>query len=247
MLRPKIQNIYDDPDFFAGYQELRRTESGINAALEQPAFRRLLPPLAGLRILDLGCGFGHFARYARQQQASEVYAIDSSTKMLAEAIRLTNDAQIKYVQTSIEEFPPKETAFDLVVSSLALHYVHNYESVVRKVHTALRAGGRFVFSVEHPICTANPIGWYCDAFQNELHWPLDRYGEEGKRSTKWFVDGVIKFHRTTGTYVNSLTEAGFKILRLEEPQPLPEAVQKQPKLTLHSRRPVVLLLSAEKL
>ncbi len=52
------QNIYDDPVFFAGYSELRRTERGRNAALEQPALERLLPRvLDGLRVLDLGCGF----------------------------------------------------------------------------------------------------------------------------------------------------------------------------------------------
>lgn len=49
------QNIYDNPDFFAVYDSLRETGSGLNEALEQPAFRRLLPPeITGLRVLDLG-------------------------------------------------------------------------------------------------------------------------------------------------------------------------------------------------
>jgi ubiquinone/menaquinone biosynthesis C-methylase UbiE len=244
----EIQNIYDDPDFFQGYHELRRTETGLNAVLEQPALRRLLPPLTGLRILDLGCGFGNFARYARQQQAAEVYGIDSSGRMLDEAKQLTKDDDIHYLHVSMEEFVPEEHSFDLATSSLALHYVRDYASVLRKVCSALKPKGYFVFSVEHPICTANPIGWCKDPLsQRELHWPLDRYREEGKRNTTWFVGNVIKFHRTTETYVNGLIEAGFKILRLEEPEPLPKSIQEQPEFSLHRRRPPVLLLSAEKI
>ena len=59
------QNIYDDETFFAGYRQLRDTDAGINGAVKIPAMRALLPPLAGCTVLDLGCGFGDFARYAR--------------------------------------------------------------------------------------------------------------------------------------------------------------------------------------
>jgi ubiquinone/menaquinone biosynthesis C-methylase UbiE len=60
------QNIYDDPRFYASYEQLRRTGAGLSDAIEQPALLAMLPqPLAGLRVLDLGCGFGDFARKVR--------------------------------------------------------------------------------------------------------------------------------------------------------------------------------------
>ncbi|MGK9169071.1 class I SAM-dependent methyltransferase [Inquilinus limosus] len=242
------QNIYDDPVFFAGYAALREAESGLNAVLEQPALARLLPAsLAGLRILDLGCGFGDFARAARARGAASVLAIDVSAKMLAEARRRTEDPAIRYEQAAIETLEMGEGAFDLAVSSLALHYIADYADAVRRIAVALAPGGRFVFSVEHPICTALGGGqWHHDEASRELHWPVDRYGEEGRRDTRWFVDGVVKHHRTVASYVNGLIDAGLALARLEEPEAEPAALQARPGLALQRRRPPFLLLAADK-
>lgn len=244
----KPQNVYDDPVFFAGYAALRETESGLNAVLEQPALARLLPAsLAGLRILDLGCGFGDFARAARAQGAASVLAVDVSEKMLAEARRRTDDPAIRYEQAAIETLAVEEGVFDLAVSSLALHYVADYAGAVRRIAAALVPGGRFVFSVEHPMCTALGGGqWHRDAEGAELHWPVDYYGEEGRRDTRWFVDGVVKYHRTVATYVNGLIDAGLALARLEEPEADPAAAQARPELALQRRRPPFLLLAADK-
>ncbi|OWJ68796.1 class I SAM-dependent methyltransferase [Inquilinus limosus] len=241
------QNIYDDPAFFAGYAALRDTEGGLNAALEQPALARLLPPLAGLRVLDLGCGFGDFARAVRAQGAASVLGVDVSAKMLTEARARTDDPAIRYEQAAIETLALEERAFDLAVSSLALHYVADYAGAVRRVAAALAPGGRFVFSVEHPMCTALGGGqWHCDAAGEPQHWPVDRYGEEGRRDTRWFVDGVVKYHRTVAGYVNGLVEAGLVLARLGEPEADPAALAARPDLALHRRRPPFLLLAADK-
>lgn len=66
------QNIYDQPDFFAGYSQFRRSREGLAGALEWPTLQAMLPPLAGLHVLDLGCGFGAFARWAREMGAHQV-------------------------------------------------------------------------------------------------------------------------------------------------------------------------------
>lgn len=55
---PRPQNVYDDPVFFEGYKNLRQKDSGLNGVLEIPAFHALLPKLQGLKVLDLGAGFG---------------------------------------------------------------------------------------------------------------------------------------------------------------------------------------------
>jgi SAM-dependent methyltransferase len=66
------QNIYDDPAFFMGYSQLPRSLDGLAAAPEWPMLRALLPSMAGLLVVDLGCGFGWFCRWARQAGAAHV-------------------------------------------------------------------------------------------------------------------------------------------------------------------------------
>lgn len=246
---PAPQNVYDDPRFYAGYAELRRSGTGLNEVLEQPALHRLLPPsLRGLRILDLGCGFGDFARAARAHGAASVVGIDASERMLAEAHARTDDPAITFRQIPIEALAPEDPPFDLVVSSLALHYVADYRGALRRIAALLVEGGHLVFSVEHPICTALPEQQWCrgvDGAPN--HWPVDRYRDEGPRATSWFIDGVTKYHRTVETYVNGLLDEGFRLTRLEEPAPLDDALARNAALGLHRRRPPFLLLAATRL
>lgn len=237
-------NIYDNPDFFRGYRELRMNDSGLNGALEEPAIRRHLPALSGLSVVDLGCGFGHFARWAAEHGAADVLAVDVSARMLAEAERLTKDRKITYVHSAMEELALQRANHDLVVSSMALHYVAGYDHIVQTAFDGLRPGGRFVFSVEHPICTADPQGWWTNQAGDALHWPLDRYQERGARRTRWFVDGVEKQHRTVSDYVNGLIAGGFTILALDEPVPAPDALHRRPDLAREFRRPSMLVLSA---
>jgi len=241
------QNVYDDPVFFNGYKKLRQNDTGLNGALEVPALHALLPNLSGKSILDLGCGFGDFARYARGAGVHSVTAVDVSQKMISEAERLTEDDLISYIHCSIEDFSPDEAeSFEITTSSMALHYIRDYPAVVSQVFLGLVPGGRFVFSVEHPACTANPIGWHRSSDGVPLHWPLDRYQDEGARQTSWFVQDVTKYHRTVESYVMPLLTQGFRLDYLGEPKPLPEFLEARPELSETLRRPPVLLLSATK-
>jgi ubiquinone/menaquinone biosynthesis C-methylase UbiE len=240
------QNIYDDAAFFEGYAELRRTESGLNAVLEQPAMMRLLPPsMSGLRVLDLGCGFGNFSRLARAGGAREVVGLDVSVRMLAEAAKRTDDPAITYARCPIEQLGPEHGTFDLVCSSLALHYVSDYQDALRRIAAATVAGGQLLFSVEHPMWTSRAEqAWHRAADGTIMHWPVDQYHQEGERRTKWFVDGVVKYHRTVSTYLNGVTNAGFAIRQIDEPCPAAEDIAKQPRLDAFRRCPNFLLVSA---
>lgn len=79
------QNIYDRPDFFAGYSQLPRQRHGLAGAPEWPAIRAMLPDIAGRRVLDLGCGFGWAARWMRESGARSVLGIDLSERMIDRA------------------------------------------------------------------------------------------------------------------------------------------------------------------
>ena len=119
------QNIYDDETFFAGYARLGRSVEGLEGAAEWPVLRALLPELKGAKVLDLGCGYGWFCRWAREQGADEVLGIDVSEKMLGRARKTTDDPAIGYARQDLERLALQRDSFDLVYSALAFHYIEN--------------------------------------------------------------------------------------------------------------------------
>src|SRR6516225_7116515 len=139
------QNIYEDEEFFAGYSRLRRSVEGLDGAPEWPALQALLPDLRECNVLDLGCGFGWFCRWARQQGAARVLGIDVSEKMLARARAASEDVAITYTRADMEHLDLPPASFDLVYSSLALHYVENLSGLLAQAHRTLVPGGRLVF------------------------------------------------------------------------------------------------------
>lgn len=241
------QNKYDDPAFFANYSQMARSTGGLDAAGEWPAFRALLSELRDKRVLDLGCGFGWHCRYAREQQAQSVVGVDISEKMLARARESTSDAAIEYRQMAIEDIDFPAGEFDVVLSSLAFHYVERFDTVCQKVHHCLVPGGAFVLSVEHPIFTALAAqDWYYGQHGERLHWPVDHYQDEGRRLARFLDHDVVKYHRTVATYVNALIESGLTITKLSEPQPIQEMLDAHPEWRDETRRPMFLLIAAVK-
>jgi ubiquinone/menaquinone biosynthesis C-methylase UbiE len=240
------QNIYDDEAFFAGYHALRESQSGLNEAIEDPAVCELMPSILGKRVLDLGSGFGDFCRYAVAQGASQITGVEISEKMLKEAQRRTHESGVAFVRAAIEDFEIGRDRYDLIVCRMALHYVQDYGQIANRAAWGLRPGGSFVFSVEHPICTALCIGWHKNERGEEDFWPVDGYGKEGLRKQHWFVDGVIKYHRTVATYVNTLVDAGLTIMRLLEPQVQQEFRDQCPDLVSSLRRPPIMVVRADR-
>jgi len=241
------QNKYDDNHFFAMYEKMPRSEHGLKRAGEWPVFKSLLPDLKNKCVLDLGCGFGWHCRYVRQQQASSVIGIDISEKMLKRAQEKTDDPQISYIHMPIEDINFSDAQFHLVISSLVFHYIDSFEAICKKVYDCLKPGGSFVFSVEHPIFTTRKEQeWYYDAQGNRLHWAVDNYQVEGIRETAFLTDNVIKYHRTFSSYINNLIDAGFQISAVKEPTPSEEMIKNDPEIKDEARRPMFLIIAAEK-
>jgi SAM-dependent methyltransferase len=239
------QNIYDDPAFFEAYSRLERSVEGLDGAAEWPAMRALLPDLRGLRIVDLGCGYGWFCRFAREQGAARVLGLDVSERMLARARADTADPGIDYVRADMERLAlPAGASFDLAYSSLALHYVENLAGLLAEVHRALVPGGRLVFSVEHPIFTAPAHPGWRVAADGRRTWPVDGYLAEGPRTTEWLAPGVVKQHRTLGTILNLLIGLGFAPAHVEEWGPTEAQVAARPEWAEERERPPFLLVAA---
>jgi len=224
-----------------------RSKNGLEGAGEWHELKNMLPDFKDKRVLDLGCGFGWHCRYAVENGARSVIGIDISQKMLSEAKSKTKCGNIEYICMPIEDIDFPEESFDVVISSLALHYIKSFEDVLDRVYKCLSRGGDFIFSVEHPIFTAQgPQDWYYDDKGNILHWPVDHYFTEGIRNAKFLGEEVIKYHRTLTTYLNSLIKIGFEITGVVEPKPAENMLNTVPGMRDELRRPMMLLVSARK-
>jgi SAM-dependent methyltransferase len=148
------QNIYDNEEFFAAYSRLQRSVEGLGGAPEWPTFACPAAGPARVQGPDLGCGFGWFCRWARQQGAAQILGIDVSERMLARGRAATADPAITYTTADMEQLDLPADAFDLVYSSLALHYVENLSGLMSQAYRSLVPDGALVFAVEHPIFTA---------------------------------------------------------------------------------------------
>lgn len=240
------QNIYDDPAFFDGYSRLPRSVGGLDAAPEWPVLRSMLPEVRGRRVVDLGCGYGWFCRWVREAGAADVLGVDVSEKMLERARSELADPAITYARADLETIELPVDRFDLAYSSLALHYIADVARLMREIYDSLVAGGSFVFSTEHPILMASRnASWQRDDGGRRI-WPVDSYHDEGPRTTEWFTPGVVKYHRTLATTLNSLIDAGFTITRVEEFGPTPEQIAADPALEKERDRPMFLLVSARR-
>ena len=269
------ENKYDNDIFFEKYSQMERSKKGLSGAGEWETLKALLPDFQGQRLLDLGCGYGWHCIYAMEHGAVSAVGVDISGKMLEVAREKTEDSRVRYVECAMEDIDFPDESFDVVLSSLAFHYVESFSQVVDKVSIekvleavgvtkivtvapldlelavntvkdSLAPGGYFVFSVEHPVFTAyGSQDWYYDENGNILHFPVDNYYYEGKRKAVFLGEEVVKYHRTLTTYLNTLLTHGFELSQVVEPQP-PESMLHIPGMLDEMRRPMMLIVSARK-
>ncbi|KAF2122893.1 S-adenosyl-L-methionine-dependent methyltransferase [Lophiotrema nucula] len=247
--------IYDRPTFFNNYLTLPRSQKGLDGAPGWPKLREMVGDVAAETVLDLGCGLGWFSRYAAQSGAASVIASDISNRMIERAKEMTAQeafgTKIEYGVKDLNDglgADGGKEKYDLVYSSLALHYLPN-ESVARllkEIFASIKPGGRFVFSIEHPIFTSpsNPVPTTLP--DGREIWPFDSYGNESIRETSW-MGGVTKYHRTMQTYLKSLIDAGFVLKDLVEWLASGVDVNTMfPEWSIEKERPMFLLVKVEK-
>jgi len=242
------QNIYDNQTFFDGYKKLRENQNSANIIIEKPCIFSLLPDMTNKNVLDMGCGYGENCKEFIRLGASLVQGIDISNKMLEVAMSENSDDKIIYSNISMEDIKKIETKFDVVISSLAVHYISNFKKLTQDVFNLLNDNGVFIFSQEHPLTTAPVKGWSWvkDEDGNKLHYCLSDYSLTGERKVSWIVDEVIKYHRTFSDIINALTESGFYIDKMIEPIPSEEIINKIPAYKYDYHKPDFLVAKAIK-
>ena len=242
----KTQNIYDNETFFEGYKKIRQDKQSANILEEIPAIYSLAPDLHGKDVIDLGCGYAEHCAHFKKMGAKEVVGVDISEKMLEVAKR--ENPGIKFVRADISDLSFVHKKYDVVFSSLTLHYIKDFNSLAKQVFAILKKGGEFIFSQEHPFSTAPIDGpkWIKNEKGETVAYNLSDYALSGKRKVNWLVEDVIMYHRTFSEVINALIDAGFKVERVLEPLPSKAAIKKEPKLKRRYHKPNFLIIKAVK-
>jgi ubiquinone/menaquinone biosynthesis C-methylase UbiE len=134
-------------------------------SLERRVLEPLLPTVAGLDIIDLGCGTGRWLEVLKQSGARSLLGVDFSREMLEVAASKLGDAA-QLVQGNCVGVPLADNSVDLVLCNFVLSYVEDPETLLKKVRGALRPGGSLFITDLHP-GTAAALNWRRGAGSNE--------------------------------------------------------------------------------
>jgi SAM-dependent methyltransferase len=236
---PIARAAYDEfADAFAARIETKAHK----AFYDRPAVLALLPPVAGKRVLDAGCGPGIYAELLVSLGA-EVVGIDASPRMVELANqRLQGKASIVEADLGRALDFLESTSFDVIVSALKLDYVRDGNAMFREFFRLLRAPGHLVFSAHHPFDEFHdhhPEGNYfeLELVDYEFDWPS--YGVRVR---------VPYYRRPLSGMVGPLLAAGFVLEGLVEPRPIPEFQKEEPSdYTKLNRQPGFICFRAVKI
>lgn len=198
-----------DYDGFATAYSARNENSLFNAFYERPEMIRLAGDVAGLEILDAGCGSGPLMEALRAKDGV-VSGFDLSPAMVELAReRLGEDADVRVADLGAP-LPLPDDKFDLVVASLALHYVEDWASALAELRRVLKPGGRLTVSIIHPMV-------YAIVYPEADYFALTQYSEDYDygEETVW----MTYWHRPLQDVINTFIDSGFRIKMVTEPPP----------------------------
>ena len=240
----KGPEFYDDPAIFETYWQRRARSESANAMLEAPVIAELVGHAEGLRVLDLGCGDAQYGRELLEQGCAEYVGLDGSENMVKEARKTLAGTSGTVVHGTIEDLQADTDRYDLVVSRLVLHYIADLRATFSEVYRCLKPGGRFVFSVEHPVVLS------CNASLEQSarrgSWIVDDYFVTGQREVQWLGGSVVKYHRTVEDFFMLLQQAGFQVEMLRESKPDRQRFSSEEEYQRRARIPLFLFLVGRK-
>ena len=203
---------YDE--FAAEYAE-RAEVSAHNALYDRPAVLEVAGDVAGLQLLDLGCGPGLYAEQLAKRGAT-VYGIDESPEMVRLASeRVSPPAQFRVhdLNHPIDWLP--DGSFDIAVMALVIHHLDDRRLVLSEAYRLLRPGGRLVVSTHHPTSDWHRLGG--------SYFEIERISEIWQDRLN-----VTYWRQPLRATCDEFTNAGFLIERLDEPRPSAALKERSP-------------------
>ncbi|MBW6420243.1 class I SAM-dependent methyltransferase [Rhizobium sp. XQZ8] len=230
-------------------------------ALNTPAFLELLPPVAGLKGLDLGCGEGTNTRAVAKLGAT-MTGLDIAPTFLryARETEAQDPLGIAYVEGNGETIDFPDATFDFVTAFMSMMDMANQRQVLKGVHRVLKPGGFLQFSILHP-CFVPPsrknirdetgeavavqISDYFDEADGKVErWTFSSIPKEEAATLKPF--SIPRFHRTLTTWVSMIVEAGLTIQAFGEPMASEEVARAEPVVADTRVAPIFLHIRAGK-
>lgn len=220
-----------------------------------PALLDACGDVAGLGILDLGCGQGWFSRQLAHAGA-RVVGVELSENQLANARRHEEETQLGIEYHLLDaadigsHFPGE--SFDIVTGCMSINDMAEAPKALHGAHSVTKRGGRLVFSVPHPLTDPPVRGWERDEDGNKVALRIDRYFETGPWMVDWNMARLKyawrspQWKRTFGEWSQLLDDAGFVIKRIHEPRPTAEQVERIPDLEDCYRLPYFLVFDCLK-
>lgn len=193
--------------------------SPYNTLYERPAMMSQLPEdLSGMKVLDAGCSAGWYAEQLVNRGA-EVTGIDISYEMVQAAKRKLGNRATLFQHDLSKTLPFKEDTFDIVNSSLTIHYIKDWSQLFSEIKRVLKPGGVFLFSIQHPF-TDYLIFKHKDYF--DIEWVSGTW-----KKPNITID--VGFYRRPLQEMISVTNKYFQLEDLIEPQPHPDMETDYPK------------------
>ena len=178
---------------------------------------QVLGEVAGRDVLEIGCGAAQCARWLRTQGAMPV-GLDLSHRQLQHGRRIDLDIGpvVPTVCATATALPFADGSFDIAFSAFgALQFVSDAAAAVAEVARVLRPGGRFAFSVTHPVRWSMPDDPSAEGLVvTSSYWDRTPYVEQDEDGTVTYVE----HHRTIGDWVRILARHGFGLEDLLEPE-----------------------------
>ncbi|MBT2642485.1 methyltransferase domain-containing protein [Bacillus sp. ISL-41] len=237
-------SVYDEGEFYESYMKRRNRAESPNNIIEKPILLEMIGNVTGKRILDLGCGDAEIGVELLQQGGASYFGVEGSKNMTMAAAENLEGTNGQVIHSSMEEWQPQPKQYDFVLSRFALHYLSDLSSVFKKVHDSLVPGGKFIFSVQHPVLTSSAKS--AEGSGRRSDWVVDDYFNQGERAEPWIGKKVIKYHRTVEEYFQLLLAAGFMVEDLREGAPRPENFSSLEEYERRMRIPLVLMISSTK-
>lgn len=202
-------------DGFAQYFAEHAADSPYNAYYDRPAVLELCGDVTGKRVLDVGCGPGLYAEELVARGA-RVEGFDQSSDMVEVATRrLGHRAEFRVHDLADPLEWLCDSAVDLVVCALTLHYVTPRVAVLREFRRVLAPAGRIVLSTSHPTA--------------DWQWGGGSYFDSGWLHDTWGTGLQVRWWRQPlQTTVEDFTAAGLVVERLVEPRPVPAMAERHP-------------------